>query len=181
MDHEAALLRWGNLLLAQREELAGFGFQRAVELRKKAADVRDAADKRMEDHKRSCPVCKDNSRKLHLVSEDGVSRVRLESSWEEAKMSDQDEQENKTAYFTALIRALLTEKPHGYKADPIPVPGHLYQWRIYDAESPALVQILAPQHSDLTATYDETVEQQRAFLSPLIDDALNALKAMNRK
>jgi hypothetical protein len=96
-------------------------------------------------------------------------------------MSDQDEQENKTAYFTALIRALLTEKPHGYRADPIPVAGHLYQWRIYDADSPALVQILAPQHSDLIATYDETVEQQRAFLSPFIDEAIDALKGMKRK
>jgi hypothetical protein len=93
-------------------------------------------------------------------------------------MSDQDK---KTAYFTALIRALLTEKPQAYKADPVSVPGHLYQWRIYDAESPALVQILAPQHSDLIGTYDETVDRQRAFLSPLIDDAINALKGMKRK
>jgi hypothetical protein len=67
LDHAAALLRWGNLLLAQREEPAGWGFQKAVELRKNAADVRDAANKRLEDHRRSCPVCKNNSSKLHLV------------------------------------------------------------------------------------------------------------------
>jgi hypothetical protein len=90
------------------------------------------------------------------------------------------EYENKMAYFTALIRALLTEKPCSYKAEPVSVSGHLYQWRIYDAESPALVQILAPQHSDLIAKYDETVEQQRAFLSPLIDDAINGLKGMKK-
>lgn len=89
--------------------------------------------------------------------------------------------EKKMAYFTALIRALLTEKPHGYKADPVSMSGYFYQWRIYDTESPALVKILAPQHSALIATYDETVEQQRAFLSPFIDDAINALKGMKRK
>jgi hypothetical protein len=95
-------------------------------------------------------------------------------------MTDQDEYEKKVAYFTALIRAVLTEKPCSYKADPVSVSGHLYQWRIFDAESPAFVQILAPQHSDLIAKYDETVEQQRAFLSPLLDDAINALKGMRR-
>ena len=45
-------------------------------------------------------------------------------------MSDQDEYEKKMAYFTALIRAFLTEKPYSYKADPVSVSGHLYQWRI---------------------------------------------------
>jgi hypothetical protein len=64
---EVALRRWGDLLLAQREEPAGWGFQRAVELRKKAADERDAANKRLENHKRSCLVCKNNGSKLHLV------------------------------------------------------------------------------------------------------------------
>ena len=93
-------------------------------------------------------------------------------------MSDQDEYEKKIAYFTALIRALLTEKPYGYKAEPVSVSGHLYQWRIYNAESPALVQILAPQHLHLIAIYDDTVEQQRAFLRPLLDDAINALEGM---
>ncbi len=88
--------------------------------------------------------------------------------------------EKKQAYFTALIRAILTEKPYSCKADPVSVPGHLYQWRIYAAESPALVKILAPHHSELLATYDETVEQQRAFLSPLIDNAIDALKRMQR-
>jgi hypothetical protein len=67
LDREVALRRWGDLLLTQREEPAGWGFQRAVELRKKAADERDAANKRMEDHRGSCPVCKNNGSKLHLV------------------------------------------------------------------------------------------------------------------
>ena len=67
LDHEAALLRWGNLLLAQRKEPAIWGFQKAVELRKIAVDERDAANNRLEDHKQSCPVCTINGRKLHLV------------------------------------------------------------------------------------------------------------------
>ena len=67
LDHAAALIRWGNLLLAQREEPAGWGFQKAVELRKIAVDERDATNKRLEDHRWSCPVCKNNSSKLHLV------------------------------------------------------------------------------------------------------------------
>jgi hypothetical protein len=95
-------------------------------------------------------------------------------------MSDRDEYENRMAYFTALIRALLTERPHSYKADPVSVSGHLYQWRIYDAASPALVQILAPKHSDLVAMWDEAVERQRAFLGPLIDDAISALNRMKK-
>jgi hypothetical protein len=78
LDHEAALLRWGNLLLAQRQELAGLGFQRAVELRKNAADGRDAANRRLEDHKRSCIICKNSSSKLHLVTEDGVITLCFE-------------------------------------------------------------------------------------------------------
>jgi hypothetical protein len=99
----------------------------------------------------------------------------------EARMPDQGEYEKKVAYFTALIRALLTEKPCSYKADPVSVSGHLYQWRIYDTESPALVQILGPQHLQLTTVYDQTVEEQRAFLNPLLDDAIGALKGMKRK
>jgi hypothetical protein len=50
-----ALKSCGDLLLAQREEPAGWDFKKAVELRKKAADERDAANKRLEDHRRSCP------------------------------------------------------------------------------------------------------------------------------
>jgi hypothetical protein len=95
-------------------------------------------------------------------------------------MTDQDQYEKKVAYFTALIRALLTEKPRSYKADPVSVSGHLYQWRIYDADAPVLVQILAPQHLLLITAYDQTVEEQRAFLNPLLDDAINALKGMKR-
>jgi hypothetical protein len=95
-------------------------------------------------------------------------------------MTDQNEYENKMAYFTALIRALLTEKPRNYKAEPVSVSGHLYEWRIYDVESPALVQILAPQHLLLTTAYNQTVEQQRAFLSPLLDNVISALNGMKR-
>jgi hypothetical protein len=57
VDHEVALRHWGDLLVAQREELAGSVFQKAVELRKNAADDRDAANKRLGDHKRRCQVC----------------------------------------------------------------------------------------------------------------------------
>ena len=67
LEHDVALRRWGVLLLTQREDLAGEGFQRAAELRKNAADERGAADRRLEGHKRSCPVCKNNNSKLHLV------------------------------------------------------------------------------------------------------------------
>jgi hypothetical protein len=56
-EYEAALQRWGDLLLAQHAEPADAHFKRAVELRRDAADERDAANKRMEDHKQSCPVC----------------------------------------------------------------------------------------------------------------------------
>jgi hypothetical protein len=60
LEHEVALRRWGDLLLAQRGESAGWGFQKAAELRKNAADERDATNERLEDHKRSCPVCKNS-------------------------------------------------------------------------------------------------------------------------
>jgi hypothetical protein len=52
----------GYVLLSQHAGLGGRDIQSALELRKNAADERDATNKRMEDHKRSCPVCKHNGR-----------------------------------------------------------------------------------------------------------------------
>jgi hypothetical protein len=56
--HEAALLRWGDLLISQRAEPGDWDFKSAVELRKNAADDRDAFNEDMEEHKLSCPACK---------------------------------------------------------------------------------------------------------------------------
>jgi hypothetical protein len=56
--YEAALRRWGDLLLAQRAGLLVGDVERALEIRKDAADARDATSKRVEEHKRSCPVCR---------------------------------------------------------------------------------------------------------------------------
>ena len=61
-QYETALQRWGYVLLSQRAGLVGRDIQSALELRKNAADERDATNKRMEDHKRSCPVCNHNGR-----------------------------------------------------------------------------------------------------------------------
>jgi hypothetical protein len=57
-EYEAALRRWGDLLLAQRTGLLIGDVERALEIRKDAADVRDATNRLLEDHKRSCPVCR---------------------------------------------------------------------------------------------------------------------------
>ena len=65
-QYEAALQRWGNVLLSQHAGLVGEDVQNALKHRKNAADERDAADKRIEDHKRSCPVCNPNYSKPHL-------------------------------------------------------------------------------------------------------------------
>ena len=64
-EYEVALRRWGDLLLAQLAEPVGWDFKRAVELRKNAVDEKDATDKRLEDHKRSCPVCREAIRHPH--------------------------------------------------------------------------------------------------------------------
>jgi hypothetical protein len=58
-DHEAALRRWGDVLLAQHAGRFGGDVETALEIRKDAADERDAANKRLEGHKRSCPVCRE--------------------------------------------------------------------------------------------------------------------------
>ena len=59
-QYETALQRWGDVLLSQHGGLVGRDIQSAMELRKNTADERDAANKRMEDHKQSCQVCKNN-------------------------------------------------------------------------------------------------------------------------
>jgi hypothetical protein len=64
--HEAALRRWGDVLLAQHAGRLGGGIERAMEIRKEAADERDTAHKRMEDHKLSCPVCKAGVQQFQL-------------------------------------------------------------------------------------------------------------------
>jgi hypothetical protein len=61
-QYETALQRWGHVLLSQHAGLVGRDIQSALDLRKNAADERDASNKRMEDHKRSCPVCNHNGR-----------------------------------------------------------------------------------------------------------------------
>ena len=58
-EYEAALRRWGDVLLAQHAGRLGGDVERALEIRKDAADERDAANKRLEDHKQSCPVCRE--------------------------------------------------------------------------------------------------------------------------
>ena len=64
--YEAALQRWGDVLLAQHAGLLNGDVQSALKHRKNVADERDAAHKRMEDHKLSCPACKHNSSKPPL-------------------------------------------------------------------------------------------------------------------
>jgi uncharacterized protein (DUF934 family) len=63
-DYEAALRQWGDVLLAQHAGLLVGDVERALEIRKDAADERDAANKRMEDHKWSCPVCREAFRQF---------------------------------------------------------------------------------------------------------------------
>ena len=69
-DHEAALRRWGDVLLAQHAGRLGGDVETALEIRKDAADERDAANKRLEDHQRSCPVCREAIR-LFQISRTG--------------------------------------------------------------------------------------------------------------
>jgi hypothetical protein len=57
-QYEAALQHWGDVLLAQHAGSVNEDVQSALKYRKNAADERDAADKRLEDHKQSCRVCK---------------------------------------------------------------------------------------------------------------------------
>lgn len=49
-DYEAALRRWGDLLLAQRAGRLVGDVERTLEIRKDAADKRDAANNRLEEH-----------------------------------------------------------------------------------------------------------------------------------
>jgi len=57
-EYEAAVRRWGDVLLAQHGARLASEVGKALEFRKNAADERDAAKRRLEDHKRSCPVCR---------------------------------------------------------------------------------------------------------------------------
>ena len=65
-QYDAALQRWGDVLLAQHAGLLDGDVQSALKYRKNVADERDAANQRLEDHKRSCPVCNHHSSKPHL-------------------------------------------------------------------------------------------------------------------
>jgi hypothetical protein len=66
-DYEAALRRWGDVLLAQHAGLSVGDVERALE-RKDAADERDSANKRLEDHKRSCAVCEEATRLFQIFT-----------------------------------------------------------------------------------------------------------------
>ena len=55
--YEAALRGWGDVLLAQHAGLLAGDVQSALKYRKNVADERDAANKRMKDHKRICLLC----------------------------------------------------------------------------------------------------------------------------
>jgi hypothetical protein len=63
-DYEAAVRRWGDVLLAQHAGRFGGNVETGLERRKDAADKMDAANKRLEDHKRSCAVCKETARQF---------------------------------------------------------------------------------------------------------------------
>jgi hypothetical protein len=56
-DYEAALRLWADVLLVQHTGLID-GVEKALEIRKAAADTRESTSKRVDDHKRSCPVCR---------------------------------------------------------------------------------------------------------------------------
>jgi hypothetical protein len=66
LHYEVALRRWGDVLLAQHAGRLCGDVERVMEIRNEAADERDAADKRMEDHKLSCPVCKGAVHQLQI-------------------------------------------------------------------------------------------------------------------
>jgi hypothetical protein len=58
-EYEAALRRWGDVLLAQHAGRLGGDVEKALEFRKGAADARDVTSKRVEDHRRRCRVCRE--------------------------------------------------------------------------------------------------------------------------
>jgi hypothetical protein len=63
-DYEAAVRRWGDVLLAQHAGRFGDKVETSLERRRDAADEMYVANKRLEDHKRSCPVCKEATRQF---------------------------------------------------------------------------------------------------------------------
>ena len=63
-EYEAALRRWGDVLLAHHAGPLIGDVKSALSYMKNAEDERDAADKRLEDHKRSCPVCREAIRQF---------------------------------------------------------------------------------------------------------------------
>jgi hypothetical protein len=63
-DYEAAVRRWGDVLLAQHAGRFGGNVDTGLERRKDTADEMDGANKRLEDHKRSCPVCREASQTI---------------------------------------------------------------------------------------------------------------------
>ncbi len=67
-EYEAALQQWGSVLLAQHAGPLIGDVQSGLRYRKYAADERDAANKRLEDHKRSCAVCNEAIRQFHKKS-----------------------------------------------------------------------------------------------------------------
>jgi hypothetical protein len=63
-EYEAALRLWGHVLLAQHAGRWVGDIEKVLVFRKLAADERDATNKRLEEHKRSCPVCREAIRQL---------------------------------------------------------------------------------------------------------------------
>jgi hypothetical protein len=68
-QYKAALQRWGDVLLAQHAGFVNGDVQSTLKYRKNAADERDAANTRLEDHKQSCRSANISAANHKCVSE----------------------------------------------------------------------------------------------------------------
>ena len=118
-DYEAALRQWGDVLLAQHAGLLVGDVERALEIRKDAADERDAANKRMEDHKWSCPVCREAFRQFQNPNKKKLNRRNLEVRSTETRL--RPEKTLSAVGFFGIDRAVADRLAlHGRSAGPLP-------------------------------------------------------------
>jgi hypothetical protein len=66
--YESALRHWGNVLLSQDSALVGASAQQRAQLKQNALDERDAANRRVRVHERTCPACRGQNRRRSFAA-----------------------------------------------------------------------------------------------------------------
>lgn len=76
----------------------------------------------------------------------------------------------------SLYTRLLAERAGNLRVEAIMTPRRPFQWRLYDVESPTIVEIIAPDYPRISTIHRLSKDDQRVFLQSFLEVSSRKLR-----